>query len=242
MAGTALSSARDFATTCWTLVVAAGHEPSAASRVALAQLCRTYWYPLYAYVRRRGHDAPDAQDLTQAFFARLLEKRIVRLADRDRGRFRSFLLSSLNHFLSNEWRNLRTQKRGGGNAPLPLDFSSAEERLRREPVDEMTPVRVFERRWARVVLKNTLLRLREQYETRGRADLFDRLVPLLEGERQAYRDIAVAAGTTEGAVKVAVHRLRKEFGQCLRDQIADTVGDSSQVEQEMEELLAAVRD
>lgn len=230
-----------FATTHWSLVASAGRESSPLARAALAQLCQTYWYPLYVYVRRKGRSAEDAQDLTQSFFARLLEKGVLKLADRELGKLRSFLLASLDHFLANEWRKAAAEKRGGGQRSLSLDFDSAEERLRREPVDETTPERLYERRWALTVLKSALADLKDQYTAGGRAELFDKLLPMLEGEKQSYAAIADEIGMTESAVKMAVHRLRKSYRLCLREQVARTVADPAHVDEELDAMMAALR-
>src|SRR5271155_2907054 len=165
------SGSRQFATTRWSLVLAAGQRSSPQSSAALATLCENYWYPLYAYVRRRGHDSDEAQDLTQAFFTRLLEKNDLAAADPERGRFRSFLLASLKHFLANEWDRARAEKRGGGRSVLSIDFGTAEERYRAEPSHELTPEKIFERRWALTVLDHALKRLRTEFAGGGREKL-----------------------------------------------------------------------
>ena len=207
-----------FATTRWSVVVAAGGDDTAGARDSLARLCGSYWFPLYAFVRRRGHSPEDAQDLTQAFFARLMEKNWVADADRSKGRFRTFLLSALTHFLSDEWDRARAQKRGGGAATLPLPFDTAEERYVREPADPDTPERIFERRWALALLDEVVSRLRDEYEGDGKADLFTALHPCLVGERTAlpYAELAQSLGTSESAVKSAVHRMRQRYRHLLR--------------------------
>ena len=188
----------------------------AGARDSLARLCGSYWFPLYAFVRRRGHSPEEAQDLTQAFFARLLEKNWVADADRSKGRFRTFLLSALTHFLADEWDRTRAQKRGGGAAALPLSFDPAEERYVQEPADPETPERIFERRWALALLDEVVSRLRAEYEGEGKADLFTALHPCLVGERTAlpYAELAQKLGTSESAVKSAVHRLRPSSPSC----------------------------
>src|SRR5882672_3075519 len=173
------SGPQPFLTTRWSLVLEAGKPSNETSRRALSELCETYWYPLYAFVRRRGYRREDAQDLTQAFFARLLEKQVVVAADPARGRFRSFLLGSLKNFLANEWDRELTQKRGGGRALLSLDFQLADVRFVREPVTHATPEKEFERNWAVAVLERALARLQSEYETRGKQALFTRLKPAL---------------------------------------------------------------
>jgi len=232
-----------FATTHWSIVLAAGRRGSPESRRALATLCEAYWYPLYAYVRRRGHAAADAQDLTQAFFATLLEKEYVRAADRERGRFRSFLLTALKRFLAKEWHHAHAQKRGGSRGPVSLDVRSGEARYSLEPSHEWTPERVYERRWALTLLDQVMTRLRQHYVAEGRDQLFDHLKVLLTGETGAppYSQIAVELGMTEGAVKVAVHRLRRRYRSLLRLEIAQTVADPREVDDELGLLLAALR-
>ncbi len=224
------------------MVVAAGRNDTARAGAALEQLCRVYWYPLYAYVRRRGHSAEDAQDLTQEFFARLLQHNWVARADRQRGRFRSFLLSAMNHFLSDEWDKARAQKRGGGIAPVPLQIDSAESRYGHEPADSVTPEQTYERRWALALLEEVLRQLREAYEKEGRLDLFTALHPCLVGERTAlpYKELAAKLGVSEGAVKSAVHRLRQRYRQVLRSEIAQTVAKPDQVDEELRHLFVVV--
>jgi RNA polymerase sigma factor (sigma-70 family) len=231
-----------FLTTRWSVVLEAGRGDEPSSRKALGELCEAYWYPLYAYVRRRGHRQEDAQDLTQAFFARLLEKNGVVGADPERGRFRAFLLGALKHFLANEWDREQAQKRGGGRPILSLDFRSADERFVREPMDNATPERAFERTWALAVLESALARLESDYRARGRGAIFERLRGSLvaRGELDSYRDIARELGTSEGAVKVAAHRLRQAFRAALRAEIAETVGGPEDLEHELGLLIAAL--
>lgn len=231
-----------FVTTRWSVVLTAGHSDTTHARAALEKLCQTYWYPLYAYVRRRGHSPADAQDLTQAFFARLLERNWVGRADQQKGRFRSFLLSALNHFLADEWDRVRAQKRGGGVAPLPLQFDTAETRYGHEPADQVTPESSYERRWALTLLDEVLHRLRSEYEQEGRAELFAALHPCLVGDRtsQPYAELAVELGVSEGTVKSAVHRLRQRYRQLLRDEIAQTVAESGEVDEELRHLFAVL--
>lgn len=237
-----LQGPRQFATTHWSIVAAAGRSPSPSSRDALATLCNTYWYPLYAYVRRRGHDANEAQDLTQDFFARLLEKDALRVADRERGRFRSFLLAALNHFLAKEWRRLKAQKRGGGRPTLSFDLRSGEERYRQEPSHELTPEKIYERRWALTLLEQALARLREEHIAAGKGDLFEALKIGLAGQRGLpYADLARRLHISEGAIKVSVHRLRRRCRQLLREAIAQTVASADDVEQELRDLFVAIQ-
>jgi RNA polymerase sigma-70 factor (ECF subfamily) len=230
---------RRFATTRWSQVIAAGRAQTTASRDALAGLCEAYWYPLYAYVRRWGHDPDEAQDLTQEFFARLLEKHYLRDADPSRGRFRSFLLASLKHFLSNERDKATAVKRGGRAHIVALEVETAEGMYQLEPPDADTPEKVFERRWALMLLERTLARLREEFNAGGRRELFARLEGYLTGERETvpYAQLAGQLGMTEGAIKVAVHRLRKRFGALLREEIGDTVRDPGDIDGEIRELF-----
>lgn len=233
---------RRFATTRWSLVRAAADGAGAGGREALETLCRLYWYPLYAHIRRRGHAVEAAQDLTQEFFARLLEKEWLRTADPQRGRFRSFLLAAADHFLSNQHDRARAEKRGGGRVVLSLDFGDAERRLATEPADPATPERAFERRWALTLLELVLQRLRDEYATPARAALFDRLQPYLAHGRgpASYRELATELAMTEGAVKVAIHRARQRFAALLRHEIAQTVTHPAEVDDEIRHLFTAL--
>lgn len=230
-----------FATTHWSVVLAAGRD-TARGRDSLARLCQTYWFPLYAYVRRRGYAPEDAQDLTQAFFARLLEKNWVAAADRSKGRFRSFLLAAMKHFLADQWDRERAQKRGGDIPRLSLPLETAEARYLSEPADMETPERIFERRWALTLLDEVLERLRSEYDRDGKGTLFTALHPCLVGERatQPYADLARSLGSTEGAVKSAVHRLRLRYRQLLREEIAGTLDEGEAVEDELRHLFAVL--
>jgi len=230
-----------FVTTHWSVVLAAGRSDPTGARDALARLCQTYWYPLYAYVRRLGNSPPDAQDLTQEFFARLLAKNYLAGADESKGRFRSFLLAALKHFLANEWDKARAQKRGGGQIPIPID-PGAEISCGFEPADNTTAEKIYERRWALTLLAQVLRRLREEHVREGREKLFEQLKPTLtEASRTVrYAEIAVRLGTSEGAVKVAVHRLRQRYREVLRAEIADTVASPAEVEDEIRNLFAAL--
>jgi RNA polymerase sigma factor (sigma-70 family) len=231
-----------FATTHWSLVAAAQEPDTPAAREALADLCRAYWFPVYAYVRRRGHDRHKAEDLTQAFFARLLEKNDLAAADKTRGRFRTFLLTACQHFLANQHDYARAKKRGGGKVPLSLDFAAAEGRYANEPADPETAERAFERRWALELLDAALAELRAEYVESGRGKLFDTLKGCLAagGADAAYADLAAELGMTEGAVKVAVHRLRQQYRDRLRSAIARTVADEADVDDEVRDLFAAL--
>ena len=231
-----------FVTTHWSVVLTAGRSDTTRAQAALARLCQAYWYPLYAYVRRRGYGPPDAQDLTQEFFARLLAQNWLAQADRERGRFRTFLLAALSHFLANEWDKARAQKRGGAVQFVPLQLDNAETRYGHEPADPVTPEQCFERRWALALLDEVLNRLRQEQVAAGAGALFDTLKPCLAGTRQAqpYAALAAELGMTEGAVKVAVHRLRHRYRQLLREEIANTVATPGEVDEEMHHLFAVL--
>jgi RNA polymerase sigma factor (sigma-70 family) len=230
-----------FATTRWSLVAAAQDPAAPESRQALADLCAAYWYPVYAYVRRRGHNHHQAQDLTQAFFARLLEKNDLAAADRTRGRFRTFLLTACQHFLANRHDHETAKKRGGGRTHVPLDFAGADDRYAREPAHDDTPERLFDRRWALDLLDRTLAELRAEYEESGRGKLFDALKGTLTGGAgEGYAELADRLGLTEGAVKVAVHRLRQRYRDRLRAVIAETVEKPEDVDDEVRDLFTAL--
>jgi RNA polymerase sigma-70 factor (ECF subfamily) len=228
-----------FATTRWTVVLSAGDPGSPHAAAALETLCRAYWYPLYAYVRRRGHSPPDAQDLTQEFFAQLLEHHWIARADRHKGRFRSFLLVAMNRFLANEWDKVKTLKRGGRVRVIPLPLDAAETRYAREPADTSTPEQVFEKQWVLALLESVLSHLREHYACDGKASQFDTLKPCLIGSRelQPYAAIGAELGMTEGAVKVAVCRLRERYRERLKEEIAHTVASPGDVEEELRHLF-----
>jgi RNA polymerase sigma factor (sigma-70 family) len=233
---------QQFATTHWSLVLAAGRGSSVGARDALAALCRSYWYPLYAFVRRRGYGPEDAQDLTQAFFARLLEKGYLRAADSERGRFRSFLVTACQHFLAKEQNRARAKKRGGGRKVLTLDFDAGERRYRREPAHSTTPEVIYERQWALTLLNQVLQQLEQEYATVDKQHVFNQLKDFLTGEQgTAYRDVALSLGLSEGAVKVAVHRLRRRYRELLRAAITQTVATPEDVEDELRHLFSAVR-
>jgi DNA-directed RNA polymerase specialized sigma24 family protein len=231
-----------FATTSWTLVLAARESPSTESRQALDKLCRTYWYPLYTFIRHQVHDADQARDLTQAYFAELLDKGYLEDYEPARGRFRVFLKASITHFLSKERDKARTWKRGGHAEVISLDIHDVEGRFCHEPVDRLTPEEIFERRWALTVLERVLDRLRrEQHEDRGDGQ-FALLEPFLTGRNgdTSHRDVATQLHTSEGAVKTAVYRLRQRFGRLLREEIAETVANPDQVDDEVKHLLHVV--
>ena len=234
-----LAGRSEFPTTRWTLVVAARDPKRKEVRSALASLCENYWYPLYAYLRRRGYPADQAQDLTQEFFIRVLEGRYLDRADPEKGRFRAFLLTSLKFFVADEEDRNRAQKRGGG-ALRPLEFSSGEERYQREPAHDETPDRIFERRWALSVLDRVMEKLRAEFLCYGRPEHFERLKVFLLGHSDApYAALAHELNTSEGALKVAIHRLRKRYRELFRQEIADTVAHSTEVDSELR-FLAAV--
>jgi RNA polymerase sigma-70 factor (ECF subfamily) len=231
-----------FATTRWSVVLAAGRNDTTHARAALEKLCQTYWYPLYAYVRRRGHSPEDAQDLTQEFFAQLLERQSLAHANPNRGRFRSFLLTAMNHFLTDEWKKARAKKRGGGCPNLSLDWAAAEERFDLEPADNATPDRIFEKQWALTLLGEVLSRLEREYQGQEKTDLFAALKQSLMGTResQPYAELAVRLDMNESAVKVAVHRLRKRYRELIRDEIAGTLDGIQNVEAEMQHLFSVL--
>jgi RNA polymerase sigma factor (sigma-70 family) len=238
---TALPEARAFASTRWSVVLAAGGSTPAA-RDALAILCRLYWYPLYAFVRREGKSADDALDLTQEFFARLIEKEWLDGVSPERGRFRSWLLAAMKHFLAKEWRDAQRLKRGGGVTLVPLDPGDAEERYAHEPAaDLLTADQIYDRRWALDVLDRGMVRLKTECEAAGKAAHFEALKFCLTGEKVALSDVAARLGSTEGAVKVAVHRLRERYRELIRAEIAETVDGPEKVEAELQELQAALR-
>lgn len=229
-----------FPTTRWTLVVAAGDPHRKEARAALVSLCENYWYPLYAFVRRRGYPADQAQDLTQEFFTRVLEGRYLDRADPEKGRFRSFLLTSLKFFIADEEDRQRARKRGGGQL-VPLEFSSGEDRYQREPAHGETPERIFERRWALSLLDRVVEKLRDEFVQNGRPEHFERLKVFLLGRPDApYAALAREMNTSEGALKVAIHRLRKRYRELFRQEIADTVADPAEVESELRYLAAAL--
>jgi len=236
------SAAQLFATTHWSLVLQAGGQNSPQSAEALAQLCRAYWYPLYAYVRRQGHDVHDAQDLTQEFFARLLGQDSIRRANPQRGRFRTFLLSSLKNFLINEWNKAKRQKRGGGHQFLSLDAQETETRFQAEPADHQSPDKAYERRWAMVLLDRVLSQLQCELVACGQGRLFDELKFCLTGQEAGgcYAEIGGRLGMTEGNVKVNVHRLRRRYRELLREEIGRTVEDPTAIDDEIRELFAAL--
>ena len=236
----ALSVSNQFTTTQWKVVLEARDGTESQARQALEALCRAYWFPLYACVRSRGHDADSARDLTQGFFADLLGRNFLETIDRSKGRFRSFLLASLEHFLSHERDKANALKQGGGAPPVSLDSADAEDRYRLEPADHETPELVFERRWGLTVMERTMERLRGDYDDQtGR---FEPLKQCLTGDNpDRYAAIAATLEMTPAAVKAAVHRLRQRYGVLLREEIAQTVSNPEEVDEELRHLLGVVR-
>ena len=233
---------RIFATTHWSVVLAAGEDDSEPSRRALEALCQAYWHPIYCYVRRKGHGPDDAQDLTQEFFAQLIAKQHLRLADRDKGKFRSFLLATLHFFLAREWSRAHRQRRGGQYKFVSLDQSSAEEQYQIEQVDDDTPEKDFQRQWALTVLKQTMNTLEGECARAGKADLLREVKHLLSGDRDGatYPAIGLRLSMKESAIRVAVHRLRQRYGELLRAEIAQTVESEGEVEEELRCLQRAL--
>jgi RNA polymerase sigma-70 factor (ECF subfamily) len=229
---------RAFVTTHWSVVLTAAHSDTTQAHDALARLCQTYWHPLYAYVRRRGYSPEDAEDLTQGFFAALLERKAVATVNPDKGRFRSFLLASLNHFLSDQWDKARARKRGGDKL-VAFDPQAAESWLEQVPSQNLTPEQAFELRWAITLLEQVYRLLEAEHRRQGRAELFATLRHTLAGPGTAapYAELGRQLGLTEGAVKVAVHRLRQRYRALLRETIAETVASAAEVEEELRYLL-----
>jgi RNA polymerase sigma-70 factor (ECF subfamily) len=232
-----------FASTRWSIVAAAGRKESPEAHAALAVLCQAYWYPLYAYARRRLTSADDAQDLTQEFFARLLEKDYLQAADPRRGKFRSFLLTAFQRFLAKEHARATAQKRGGQRRPQSLEFQDGEDRYRHEPVDPTTPEALYERRWALTLLEQALARLRQEFTRAGKERLFEALKGTLTGDgtNEPYERIGRDLGLSEPAVKTAAHRLRRRYQELLHAEVAQTVASPEEVENELRDLFAAVR-
>jgi len=232
-----------FASTRWSLVAAAGQGTSPEAQEALAILCQVYWYPLYAYARRRLTKVEDAQDLTQEFFAQLVEKDYLQAADPKRGKFRSFLLTAFKNFLAKEHDRGQAQKRGGGRRFLPLDFQAGETRYHLEPSDHATPESLYERRWALTLLEQALALLRQEFTNTGKRQLFESLKGTLtgDGSTEPYSQIADKLGMSEQAIKVAVHRLRQRYKELLREEIAQTVTSDDEIDDELRDLFNAVR-
>ena len=231
--------AEHFATTHWSVVLAAGRDQSHAAAVAMEQLCRGYWYPLYAFVRRLGYGPPDAQDLTQAFFVHLLTTNLVGKAQAENGKFRSYLLASMKNFVRTERDREQAQKRGGGQVIISLDEQVAEQRFADEPKEDSTPESIYERTWAITVLEQALVLIEQEYRSSGKQEIFDQLRICLLGEKASvgYADVAARLGATEGAVKMMVQRMRRRYRECLRAVVAETVGNSGEIDEELRHLV-----
>ena len=229
-----------FATTHWSVVLTAGRQELPQAAEALETLCRAYWYPLYAFVRRQGNSPEDAQDLTQDFFCRLLEKDCLAKADRDRGKFRTFLLGSLKNFMVNEWKRAGRLKRGGGLEFLSIDANVAEDRYAAEPASESNPDAAYEQRWAVTLLEQVLAALRQEFNAADKARLFEELSGFIWGDKStaSYAEIAASLNLTEGTVKVAVHRLRQRFRELLRAEVAHTVARPEDIDGELRHLIS----
>jgi RNA polymerase sigma factor (sigma-70 family) len=232
----------DFATTRWSVVLLAGRNDTERARTALAKLCQTYWYPLYAFVRRRGYSPPDAQDLTQGFFEQLLERQALAKADPARGRFRAFILTAMKNFIAHERERAQALKRGGGQEILSLDLAAAERRFSAEPVDAASPDKIFDRQWTLALLGEVLRKLEVEHQNQGKHEIFALLKETLAGARSElpYVELASRLDWSEGAVKVAVHRLRKRYRDLLKAEIAQTVAGPAEAEQEMRHLFASL--
>ena len=231
-----------FVTTRWTVVLSAGHKSSPQSDRALAELCQMYWYPLYSYVRRQGYTKEDAEDLVQSFFARFLEKNYLEGLAAERGKFRAFLLASLKHFLANEWDKTQRQKRGGGVPHFSLNWQDAEERYHLEPADPMRPDLAYDREWALALLEQVIVRLRGECAADGKTRLFEEAKGfLMVGESVTdYDEVAQRLGVDNGALRVAVHRLRKRYRELLREEISQTLSDPAHVAEELRSLQVAL--
>jgi RNA polymerase sigma-70 factor (ECF subfamily) len=228
----------DFRTTHWSLVIDARERGDKSAEAALAELCQRYWYPLYAYVRRRVGNVAEAQDLTQEFFARLLEKNVLASASQERGRFRSFLLAAMKNFLANEWDKAKAAKRGGGRRVLPMVFDTAESRLSLEPAHDLTPERLYERQWALTLLELVVARLEREFTTAGKQTQFTALRPAIAGSQVIdYPAAASQLGMSEDAVRQAAHRLRRRYRELLREELAQTVAHPADVDDEIRSLF-----
>ena len=233
--------AATFATTHWSVVLAAGKDDCDKAHEALEQLCAAYWYPLYVFARRQGYDATESEDLTQEFFARLLQRNDLAEVGPERGRFRSFLLASFKHLLANEYHRQRTEKRGGLANLVSLEHEEPEARYRLEPADPATPETLFERRWALTVLERAMERVREEYVVSEKADLFEELKEFLSNQKSVpHAAIAAKYGISVGAVGVTIHRLRKRYAEVLREEISHTVSIPEEIEDEIRHLIAVV--
>jgi len=235
---------KNFSTTHWTVVMLAAEQESAEASKALERLCKNYWFPLYAYVRRRGYNPEDAQDLTQEFFCRVLEKRYLRLADPERGKFRTFLITSLSNFLANDWQKGQAAKRGSGQTVFSLDAEAPETRFMAEPSEGLSPDKVYDKRWAVALLERVLQRLRKEYLTAGKEGLFDSLKGRALGEYGSddYTAIGQQLKMSEGALRIAALRLRERYRELLFSEVSHTVASSKEVDEEIRHLIAALRD
>ena len=231
-----------FTTTNWTVVLSAGQVGSLESEAALSALCQTYWYPLYVFARRYGQSAEDAQDLVQGFFAKLLEKNYLKVADPEKGRFRSFLLSAFKRFMANEHHRAQCKKRGGQQTIVSLSGPETETRYRAEPADDMTPEKAFERRWAITLLNQVLMRLEAEFAESGKAQMFAELKIFLTGEKSEIpaTELSRRLGLSEGALRTAVYRLRKRYRELLRQEIGRTVERAEEIDEEIRQLFATV--
>ena len=231
-----------FNTTHWSVVLKAGDSRVDGSEAALETLCVTYWYPIYAFVRRKGHSPHDAQDLTQDFFARILDKKYFKLAAQERGKFRSFLLKSLSYFLINDWVRGQAKKRGGGQVLLSLDHESAERNFQQEPAVELPPESLYDKTWALALLERAMEKSGADYAAAGKGELFGQLKCFLlnEGSAEAYREVALSMNMEEGAVRVAAHRLRQRFRETVRAEIAQTVATPAEIDEELRCLISAL--
>lgn len=239
------SSHPHFATTHWSLVLEAGKKSAPEADAALETLCRAYWFPLYAFARRKGHEPDDAADLTQEFFSRLIEKSFLESADPDRGRFRTFLLTIFQRFLANEFARCQAVKRGGGLPTLSIDFDDGEMRYVDGLTNAQTPERIFERQWALTLLQRVVDELRCEYQTKGRGQLFDTCRSFLVGSAPAtigYAETATTLNMTEGALRVAVHRLRERYRELLRIEVAGTITDETTIDEELMQLRRAIQE
>jgi RNA polymerase sigma-70 factor (ECF subfamily) len=235
-----------FATTQWTMIVDAARDGDAESERALAKLCETYWPPVYAFIRRRGHAREDAKDLTQGFFALLLEKRQFAGADRTKGKFRTYLLGAVKFFLSDEWDKSTTQKRGGGAVHFSIDAEEAERVLDREMADATTPETLFQQQWVRAIMRDAEAELGAEYTKKGKADTFEMLIPFLiegrgGGTSTSYQDLAEKHGASDASLRMAANRMRNRYGQLLREKVAATVDSPDEIESEVRYLLATMQ-
>ena len=234
---------RQFATTQWSMVRAAADSDLQVASSALQELCQSYWYPLYTFVRRKGYSAHDAADLTQAFFADLLEREDLKSVDPQLGKFRSFLLAAIKHFVANQWKKEKAQKRGGDRQRLSLDFESADRRYQLEPVEDQTPEVIFQKQWAQTLLNIAKEKLRKEFANKGKSFVFEALAAHLAGNRSesTLADIAKKLEMTEVAVKVTLHRMRQRFGEILRSEISETVDSPEEIDIEIQQLFEVLR-